>query len=426
MPLSMRYWCTAVLLSVLNVFEFFDFFVVGFLVSVVSPLWRLSYEQTSIVLASSGVGWIAGAIFWGTVADKFGRKPTIIAAAIGCGVASGLVAFLPDQAWMSFSLLRAAVGFCAAGAAVIGITLIVELTPLERRATLTTAFTVPAGAGILIAAIGSSFLLPIIGWRGLAAWGFFPCLLATIAIFVVPESRLWREAQSASAGAANLPKTSPKWTSLWRPPSRFALLVGSYFFICCAMYGVVQWGPTMVTMIENGDATLGARLFIMVGVGGLIGRITFVWLVSVLGRRKSGEIMGYGAALALGAAAALHTERLFGLPAFVCFIVLAAFFYDGGVANLVPYAAELYPPALAARATGLATTSSGIAKIVGPLLVGWVAGAHGEAVTRQSTIEAITPTFLLLAATAATAGVTFTLFGIETSPSSRRQSIGVS
>ncbi len=410
----LQYWATVVLLSVLTVLEFFDFFVVGFLTSVVGPEWRLSYEQTSIVLASSGVGWILGAIFWGVVADRYGRRPSLLIAAVACGLASGLVAFLSDGAWISFSLLRGFVGFCAVGSSVIAITLVVEMTPARRRAVLTTAFSVPAGAGVLVAALASSFLLPILGWRGLAACGFMPTAVAAIAFFVIPESAAWLAARIDGEDSGTKTARQP-WTALWLRPSRFVLVVGSYFFICCAMYGVVQWGPTVVAMLEGRDAARAAQLFILVGAGGLVGRLAFVLLVHLFGRRRSGEIMGYGAALALASAATLYAKQIEGIHAFVPFIVLSAFFYDGGIANLHPYPAELYPPTLAARAMGLASTASGLAKIVGPVLVGFVASRHGETVTQSATVAAITPAFLLLALSAGLSGLIFSTLGVETS-----------
>src|SRR6185503_1653722 len=60
-PLTARYYVTIVLIVMQEMFEFYDFFMVGYLVSVLAPGWHLTYGQSAVMLLSSGVGAIAGA-----------------------------------------------------------------------------------------------------------------------------------------------------------------------------------------------------------------------------------------------------------------------------------------------------------------------------------------------------------------------------
>lgn len=55
------------------------------------------------------------------------------------------------------------------------------------------------------------------------------------------------------------------------------------------------------------------------------------------GRRRCGEIKGYGIAASLGAAGLFFDQTLFGYPAFVVLLVPATLFFDGDFANIVPY-----------------------------------------------------------------------------------------
>src|SRR6516165_10401545 len=73
-----RYWATIVLLCIASGVEFFDFYIVGFLVAVIGLLWHLTYGQSAIMLLSAGLGAIAGSLIWGALADVFGRKSLIV------------------------------------------------------------------------------------------------------------------------------------------------------------------------------------------------------------------------------------------------------------------------------------------------------------------------------------------------------------
>src|ERR1700737_3908405 len=72
--LTPRYYLTIALLVLQEMFEFYDFFLVGYLVSVLAPGWHLTYGQSAVMLLSSGVGAIAGAVIGGRFADIVGRK----------------------------------------------------------------------------------------------------------------------------------------------------------------------------------------------------------------------------------------------------------------------------------------------------------------------------------------------------------------
>jgi hypothetical protein len=79
--LTPRYYATIVLIVFQEMFEFYDFFLVGYLVSVLAPGWHLTYGQSAMMLLSSGVGAIAGAVIGGRFADIVGRKKMVWAAA---------------------------------------------------------------------------------------------------------------------------------------------------------------------------------------------------------------------------------------------------------------------------------------------------------------------------------------------------------
>src|SRR6202012_1761870 len=108
--LTPRYYATIVLIVFQEMFEFYDFFLVGYLVSVLAPGWHLTYGQSAMMLLSSGVGAIVGAGIGGQLADIVGRKQMVWGGGMIFALGAAAGAFIPDGAWIQFSFLRFVVG----------------------------------------------------------------------------------------------------------------------------------------------------------------------------------------------------------------------------------------------------------------------------------------------------------------------------
>lgn len=437
-PLNARYWINIALAALSSIFDYFDFFIVGFLVAVLAPQWHLTFGQTSAMLLSAGFGAIFGSLVWGALGDRWGRKRLLAAGVAICALASGSISMLPDGAWVTFSILRFIVGFGVGAASAVALPLIVEYTPTRHRTIISSATLIPVSLGVLAASLTAATLLQQIGWRGLAALGFIPLIPALLILLILPESVRWLVArgrhaearrivaqtlnvrpdtlpQSASEGptaAASRPPAS-RFADLLAQPKLFWLTVIVWFSASTANYGVFLWGPTIVALLMGVSPQDAARLFVLVGLSGIVGRVVFSVLPQWLGRRRCGEIMGYGIALSLGAAAIFADRTLLGYPAFVVLLIPAALFFDGGFSNIAPYAAETFPVRLSARAVGLSQAANGIGKIAGPLCLALIAGTS-NLITPKATLEAVTPAFLFLAVCGLAIGLAFSLLGVET------------
>ena len=437
-PLNPRYWISMALAITTSVFDFFDFFIVGFLVAVLAPQWHLTFGQTSVMLLSAGVGAILGALAWGALSDRFGRKTLLVAGVFLCALGSGSISLIPDGAWMMFAVLRFFVGFGVGAAAAVGVPLIVEYTPTRHRTIITSATVIPVSLGVLAASLTAATLLQHIGWRGLATLGFIPLLPAVLIALIMPESVRWlvsrgrhTEARRIVARTLNVaPETLPQaagWTGnaansraqtssfgeLLANPRLFWLTVIVWFGASTANYGVFLWGPTIVALLMGVKPTEAAHLFVFVSLTGMAGRTAFSLLPQWIGRRRCGELMGYGIAISLGAAAFFFDRVIFGYPAFVVLLIPAALFFDGGFSNIAPYSAEIFPVRLSARGVGLAQAANGVGKIAGPLCLALIAGAS-NLITPKATIDAVTPAFLFLAACGLAIGLAFSFLGVET------------
>ena len=355
-----------------------------------------------------------GALASGFLADRFGRKPLAVAGVLICGLSSGAIALIPEDGWIFFAILRFFVGFGLAAGAAAAVPAIVEFAPTRHRTLVTSLVVVPVAFGVLSASITASYLLPLVGWRGLAAVGFLPIILAVLTAIVMPESPRWliskgrvREAQTSirklyqvgdqSFALPALPAaSSARFADLFAEQRRFWLTVLIWFGASTANYGVFLWGPTIVALLLGVAPQDAAKMFIYVSLAGVLGRTGFAFLAHRVGRKPCGQLMGYGIAISLGLAAFFHNDFVGSVPLFLVFLIVGALFFDGGFSNLAPYPAEIFPVQLSGRAVGLAQFANGIGKIVGPLCLALIAGADNF-VHPHATASAVMPAFLFLA-----------------------------
>lgn len=432
--LTPRYWVVFGLIVMQLVCELFDFFVVAFLVSAVAPSWGLTFGQSTVMLLSAGVGAIVGAIGFGWIADRIGRKPVVVIGAAICGLCAGSTAFVADGGWIAFAVLRFLVGVGYGGAGAGQFALVTEYTPAARRTLITSSMAIPAGIGLLAASTIVTTLFPVLGWRGVAALGFVPLVFTLPLVLIVPESAKWliakgepERARRAAApmmgvAAADLPLTilppaserarpSP-WQLLSRP-REFWLIVLIQVGFGAIFTGVQLWGPTIVAQLMQITTAEAAGYFVLISLSGLVGRVGVAVLAQRVGRVPTGKLTAYAGAACLALAAVTHGSLIAGVPLFLVWLIVGQAFYDGAFSNVVTYGAELFPVRLAANGMGLSAASGGVGKIVGPLALGLLAGST-NLVSPQATEAAVLPAFLFLAGCCLVVGLAYSLLGIET------------
>ncbi|MBV8736945.1 MAG: MFS transporter [Alphaproteobacteria bacterium] len=432
-PLNRRYWVSFMLLSALFVLEFFDFLVVGYLLAVLGPQWHLTYGQSALILYSGGIGSILGALFFGGLADAWGRKSQMIIGTFICAIAAGLIGLVPAGAWQIFAVLRFFVGVGLTAGVTPSLTILVELTPTRNRTLLTSFYIVFASAGGLLASTTSAALLAALGWRGVAMLGVSPAIVGILIWFLVPESVRWlvakgrfAEARAVVAKHLDLPlrrvplptiaPTSPprgKLSELYHHPRMFWETILIWGGSSTAGYGVYLWGPTIVALALGVSVPKAAAYFVFVALGGVGGKIVVTFLAPLIGRRPLGVIWGIGGVVTLAAAGYYHAVVLGGLPLMVILLCASTFFIEGGFSNLAPYTVESYGVNLGARASGLGQAANGVGKILGPLSLALIAGSS-NVVSPQATADAVFPAYLFLAFCMALVALSFLVLGVET------------
>lgn len=432
-PLNRRYWWSFTLLSAITVLDFFDFFLIAFILAVVGPQWHLTYGESALILYGGGVGAILGALLWGSLSDALGRRLQIVTGTFICAISAGLIGFLPTGAWVPLALLRILVGFGLAAAVTPALTIVVEFTPTRFRTGVTSFYVVFASAGTLLASFTSATLLSHLGWRGVAMLGIVPAFVGVLVWLYVPESVRWLTARRRFAEARKevaahlgmpieavpLPNTEStqeakvRLVDLFAKPGLFWQTLIIWGGSSIAVYGYYLWGPTIVAQVLRIPVPQAAKYFVYVAGSAVIGKIIVSLLAPSFGRRWLGVALGLLGALCLVGAGYFHSMLIGGMPALVVLTAAAAFFCEGGFSNLAPYTVEQYGVHLGARSSGLGQAANGVGKIVGPLALAMIAGSS-NLVSPQSTEAAVFPAFLFLSVAMLLVMLAFLLLGVET------------
>jgi putative MFS transporter len=419
-----------------DMLDFFDFFLIGYVLAFIVGGWQLTYGQSALILLSSGLGAVPGAFFWGWMADRFGRRKIFMATALNVAIATGIMAFTPDQngwiaGWIFLAFFRFFVGFGNAGLIAVDIPLVQEFVPSYKRGWVSGITTVLLPAGNLMGALSGAYLAPVIGWRGLFLVGLLPAILVLLIRYWVPESPRWlirmgrhEEARRSLAwtlqvdpSRIELPQTLPEGEkTLWRELFRYPRSVAA---ACCTGLsqtggvGLLLWITTLFVLVLKITPAEASYLMIYVSLVGIAGRLVVSYLSDAIGRRASGMLIGFGGALTMALAGYFYDAYIGTLSVFFLLIMLQRFFGDGSYAVIGPYMAEVWPARLRASGMGLGYGVGNLGKIIGPLGLAIIVGSSNY-VSPKATLDAIFPALLFLAFWYAFAACAFWLLGFET------------
>src|SRR5208283_5518127 len=174
-----------------DMLDFFDFFLIGYVLAFIVGSWHLTYGQSAVILMSAGLGAVPGAFFWGWMGDRIGRRKVFMLTALNVACATGIMYFTPDQnalipGWIFLAFFRFFVGFGNAGMIAVDIPLVQEFVPAYKRGWVSGLTTTLLPAGNILGALSGAYLAPAIGWRGLFLVGLAPALLVLMIRYWVP------------------------------------------------------------------------------------------------------------------------------------------------------------------------------------------------------------------------------------------------
>lgn len=413
--------------------EFFDYFLIGFVLAFLIGPWKLTFGQSATVLMSSGIGAIIGAYAWGWLADRIGRRKVFIGTVLNFSIATGLLYFTPDNGWIYLTVMRFFVGAGVGGLYCVDLPLVQEFMPSSKRGLVGGLVTcvIPLGVGIgavLGAFIGSD------QWRLLFALGVLPALLVLLVRIWVPESPRWlcrqglyEEARESLAWALQVkphslplptaadagPVIKSRWLDLFSYPRSLVVSWIGNAGAQTGVYGITLWAPTLFVLLFKVTPQEAARMMILLSLFGFVGRVSFSFLSEFMGRRNAGGLLGFGAGVLTILAGYYYDTSVMGVSAFWLILAATFFFADGGFAVVGPYAAEIWPSHLRTSGMGSAYGFGGIGKILGPVGLALIVGSSNY-LKPDVPLTQIPMAFLYLGCWFLMAGAVYYFLGIET------------
>jgi MFS family permease len=156
----------------------FDMLILGFMLAAISADLALTSTQAGSLVTWTLVGTVAGGLIFGTMSDHFGRIRVLTWTILIFALFTGLCAFA--RGYWDLIFYRVIAGLGLGGECGIGMMLAAEAWPASKRARASSYVSLGWQSGVLLAALVTPVLLPVIGWRGMFLVGLLPALVAFI------------------------------------------------------------------------------------------------------------------------------------------------------------------------------------------------------------------------------------------------------
>ena len=389
------------------VLDGFDITVMAFAASEVSAEWSISDTSLGLVLSASLIGMAVGSVFISPLADRFGRRPVLLASLGLIVIGMFLTSLATSVTWLF--IFRLLTGLGAGGMISNCVVLVSEYSNDRRRSFLTAIQAAGYPLGATLSGLFAGALIPQMGWRSVfEAGALLSLLLLVIAFFWLPESldfmlskghkrylspvnRLLVKMQIDPL--ASMPATTNEsgtakqhgvkavlsggmWIRSWLLWLGYGLLISGYYFIN-------SWTPKIISA-SAGDPQVGVVFGIIVNAGGIVGVLLFAFIVLKV---KPAPVLAWILALT---SVIFATFSLF-YGNFAITIVLASLlglFATTGIGGFQTVGPQIYEPQQRASGVGFMIGFGRILSIFSPIIVGSMLD-KGIAPERLFTIFAI-------------------------------------
>ncbi len=322
----------------------FDFFILVFCVSAIAKDFHAGVPQVAEALFWTLAMRPVGAFLFGRMADKYGRRPTLMVNILCYSVFELASAFAPSLRMLL--VCRALFGVAMGGEWGVGAALAFETLPAEGRGFFSGLLQEGYVVGNLIAGLVYALVFPYVGWRGMFILGAIPAFLVIYIRSKVEESPAWLETRRVASVKVKRPSTMANLKS-YAPTFLFLVVLMTAF--TAFSHGTQDLYPTFLEK-NQGFGPRATGLVTSVGsVGALLGGICFGAWSERLGRRKAIVIASLLAIPMIPLWAWSHTVEMIAVGAF-----LMQFMVQGAWGVVPAHLNELSPGPVRGTFPGLA------------------------------------------------------------------------
>jgi len=354
--------------------------------------FALSTIAEELVVSVVLIGAMTGAIVGGAVADRIGRRKTLVWAAGIFIVGSLLAPLAPNVA--TLIVARAIIGLGIGFTSVTAPVYVSELAPPQRRGMLIGFYQFALTVGIALADLVGYLLANQQAWRLMFGLAVVPTVLFLFVILTVPESPRWlfahgreSDAESVLLSYTNKEGTQQfltdieeglkapveqKWSALWSPAVRGSLFVAVGMTVLQQVTGIntiIYYGPQIFALAGSASHSSAILATFVVAIVNVIGTVVGILLVDRVGRKPLLYVGVSGMTVALFALSYSfsHSPSLgpsLGPIAILCLTTyIACFAFSlGAIAWIL--VAEVFPLRVRGRGVAAGTLGSGISNFI--------------------------------------------------------------
>ena len=254
----------------------FDFFILTFALATVAKDFNKTIPEIALTLTASLAMRPIGAIIFGLMADRFGRKGPLMINIIFYSVIEIFSGLAPN--YTVFLILRLLYGIGMGGEWGVGASLVMESVSVKRRGFLSGLLQEGYAFGFLLAGAAYYLVFPHFGWRGMFFVGGLPALLTLFIRSKVKETAAWKETRTRDwTEYGNAVKKN------WKLFLYLVLLMSAMNLIS---HGTQDLYPTFLQQQKHFDPHKTAVITMVAMVGAICGGLLFGYLSDLFGRRK--------------------------------------------------------------------------------------------------------------------------------------------
>jgi len=357
--------------------------------------FSLSSAQESLAVSMVLIGAVAGAASGGLLAQRLGRRRSIIAASLVFLVGTAIVVFSPEL--RMFLVGRLVIGAAIGIASFIGPMYISEVSPKRIRGGMVSLNQLMITVGILLSYVVSLFFAPSANWRAMFLVGMVPAAILLVGISIMPSSPRWLVFKGRTAEASQVirrflgpavpdpevetsvaemesrikAQRGTKLSELFSPQVKMATLIGVGLAILQQATGVntvIYYAPTIFQFAGLSTAATAISASVIVGAINVVFTVVSIVLVDRLGRRPLLLVSLSGMIIALlglgGAFMGSPQGGNLGTLAVILLMVYIASFAVGLGPIFWLLISEIYPLRVRGPAMSLATVANWTSNLI--------------------------------------------------------------
>lgn len=346
-------------------FDAMDVGMLSFVIVALQKDWGLTSQEMGWIGSINSIGMAVGALVFGILSDKIGRKSVFIITLLLFSIGSGLTALTTTLTM--FLVLRFLIGMGLGGELPVASTLVSESVEAHERGKIVVLLESFWAGGWLIAALISYFIIPKYGWEIAMVLSAIPALYALYLRWNLPDSPRFQKVEKRPSVIENIKSV---WSGEYRKATIMLWIL--WFCVVFSYYGMFLWLPSV--MVLKGFSLIKSFQYVLImTLAQLPGYFTAAWFIERLGRKF--VLVTY----LVGTACSAY---LFGIAESLTVLIVAgmllSFFNLGAWGALYAYTPEQYPTVIRGTGAGMAAAFGRIGGILGPLLVGYLVASQAS------------------------------------------------